>query len=116
MSEQTGRGKSDLLPSERASAELKALAGTGQDATDAMQRVIDMGGVVPAGDYVLARGIRAPRSGTVQAYGARGVITVRKARWGWWVDGRWCPTRAIRDHQIQMVRKRTGKTHVRTPG
>jgi hypothetical protein len=45
-----------------------------------------------------------------------GVITVRKARVGWRVDGRWCPTRKVRDREIRRVRERTGKTSVRTPG
>lgn len=45
-----------------------------------------------------------------------GVITVSKARWGWWVDGRWCPTRKIMQHEIRAVKRRTGKTHVRSPG
>jgi hypothetical protein len=25
---------------------------------------------------------------------------VRKAKVGWWVDDRWCPTKAIRDHAV----------------
>jgi hypothetical protein len=48
--------------------------------------------------------------------GQSGVIQVRKARWGWRVDDRWCPTIKIRDREIRRVRERTGKTHVRTPG
>lgn len=28
---------------------------------------------------------------------------VRKARWGWWVNGRWCPTIKIRDHEIKRI-------------
>ena len=27
-------------------------------------------------------------------------VNVRKARIGWWVGGRWCPTRAICERQI----------------
>jgi len=27
-------------------------------------------------------------------------INVRKARIGWWVDGRWCPTRGICEREL----------------
>lgn len=29
-----------------------------------------------------------------------GLNRLRKARIGWWVDGNWCPTKAIRDHAL----------------
>ena len=32
-------------------------------------------------------------------------ITVRKAWWGWWVEGRWCPTEKIRNHEVDMWRR-----------
>lgn len=32
---------------------------------------------------------------------------VRSALVGWWVDGRWCPTERIREHQRQMIVKRS---------
>lgn len=28
---------------------------------------------------------------------------VREALIGWWVDGQWCPTRAVRDHRVARV-------------
>jgi hypothetical protein len=44
-------------------------------------------------------------------------ITVRKARiFGWWVDGRWCPTQKIREHEITRLRKAAGaQLPIRTP-
>jgi hypothetical protein len=30
-------------------------------------------------------------------------VVARKARVGWWVNGQWCPTRAVRDHRIRML-------------
>lgn len=44
------------------------------------------------------------------------VITIRKVRMGWMVEGYWCPTRKTRDRRVARERKRTGKTQVRTPG
>lgn len=34
-----------------------------------------------------------------------GTIRCRKAWIGWWIDGRWCPTRAIRDHEIERIKR-----------
>lgn len=49
--------------------------------------------------------------------GARSVITVRKARWGWRVNGRWCPTVRSRTREIHRIRDRAGRyLVVRTPG
>lgn len=38
-----------------------------------------------------------------------GAVTYRKAMIGYWIDGRWCPTKAIRDHEIVAARRRRGE-------
>ena len=45
------------------------------------------------------------------------VVTVRKVRVGWTVNGHWCLTKRIQQREIRRCRMRAGRPlPVRTPG